>query len=116
MRPGVLVPELPTLVRCYPLHPRLRTPQTHTPYHSTVQLLKVSLEGAELAVLQGVKPKDWRRVKQAAVEVDQGLLPKVMGVLRGAAGYTNVVARPAGVPARPNLYLVWATRAAGASA
>lgn len=57
---------------------RSRPPGTHLPTASwrppprtcsTVDLLKVDVERAELAVIKGVRPADWPRIKQAAVEV-----------------------------------------------
>jgi hypothetical protein len=57
------------------LHPPAASHPTH-PNHATlaagdreVHLLKVDVERAELAVLQGVKAEDWPRIAQVAVEV-----------------------------------------------
>ena len=83
--------------------------------HSHVELLKVDVERAELAVLQGVKPDDWPRIKQAAVEVHEDVMPQVLELLKGTAGYTNVVVEPSDPIIGPGIFMVWATRGQGAS-
>ena len=54
----------------------LPDPSTHppSPPPSTVDLLKVDAECAELQVLQGVAPADWPKIGQLAMEVTRGHL------------------------------------------
>ena len=43
----------------------------HAPNNRRVSLLKVDVEGAELMVMQGIKPEDWAKIDQVALEVSR---------------------------------------------
>lgn len=49
-----------------------------------VDLLKIDVERAELAVLRGVQPEDWPRIRQVSMEVHDvdGQLQRVLDVLQ----------------------------------
>ena len=57
-----------------------------------IDLLKVDVEKSELEVLQGLKPEDWRRIRQLVVEVHdvEGRLDQVKSLLE-EHGYKLVV-------------------------
>jgi hypothetical protein len=57
-----------------------------------IDLLKVDVEGAEWAVLEGIEPGDWPRIRQLALEVHDinGRVGRMRTLLEGK-GYTVVV-------------------------
>jgi amino acid adenylation domain-containing protein/FkbM family methyltransferase len=75
-----------------------------------IDLLKVDVERAELAVLRGLSEPDWARVRQAVVEVQDvdGRLADVVDLLRGH-GMDTVVRRQDDL-AGSELYHVYARR------
>ncbi|CAN0210311.1 unnamed protein product [Discosporangium mesarthrocarpum] len=89
---------------------------------SQVNLLKVDVEGDELAVLQGVPASLWPHVHQVVVEVHDidGRLDKVTKVLKERAGFSTVCCeaqRTSGVqgyvmvvPEALNMWYVYARR------
>jgi FkbM family methyltransferase len=59
-----------------------------------VALLKMDVEGAELAILEGAADVDWRRVHRVAVEYHDFLLPnasQAVVALLGQYGFTDIV-------------------------
>jgi amino acid adenylation domain-containing protein/FkbM family methyltransferase len=78
-----------------------------------VDLLKVDVERAELAVLRGVEAADWPRVAQVVVEVQDtgGRLAEVAKLLR-EAGF-RVTAEEQGELAGSGLYYVYGSRGPG---
>ena len=75
-----------------------------------VDLLKVDCEGAELEVLQGVRPEHWPLIGQVVAEVHDldGRLDAVRGLLEGH-GFELVTEREAGFEAT-RLHNIFATR------
>lgn len=57
-----------------------------------VDLLKIDTEGAELAVLEGIRPQDWPKIRQVALEVQdvEGRLKEVQQRL-AKAGFSHIV-------------------------
>ena len=49
---------------------------------STIDLLKVDVEGSEVQVLMGIEPEDWRRIKQVVVKTTHSDLDAVVRALR----------------------------------
>lgn len=96
--------------------------ERHVPQDRDVALLKVDVEGAELAVLRGLPPQGWRRVRQVVVEVHArgadpdgpGRAPReeVEALLRTDAGFDQVawVQEDWAVAAGVDTWLVFATR------
>jgi hypothetical protein len=78
-----------------------------------VDLLKVDVERAELAVLAGIAPADWPRIRQVALEVHDagGRLAAVRALLEGA-GFGVVVSQDSALTGS-NLYNVYAARQQG---
>lgn len=78
-----------------------------------VDLLKIDVERAELAVLNGIKVEDWKRVKQTVLEVHDtppGRLQEVLDLLQGPAAFTSVVAEQSPALEGSSLWNVWAMR------
>ncbi len=74
-----------------------------------IDLLKVDTEGAELNVLRGIKDEHWPRIRQAVVEVHDGVrgLEKVVAILE-PRGFNITVEEPS--ETLSHLRLVYATR------
>lgn len=68
-----------------------------------IDLLKIDCEGAELAVLRGIRADHWPMVRQVVAEVHdrEGRLQQVLGLLRGAGLDQVVVEREPGVGDAP---------------
>jgi 31-O-methyltransferase len=90
-----------------------------------VDLLKVDVERAELAVLRGLAPEDWPSVRQVALEAHGGgkrgaesggdaALGDVRALLR-RAGFADVAAEQDAALAGTNLYNLYAVRGAAAA-
>ncbi|KAG1675404.1 hypothetical protein FOA52_012323 [Chlamydomonas sp. UWO 241] len=77
----------------------------------TIDLLKVDVERAELAVLRGVAPTDWQRIRQVVVEVHDtgGALDAVRSLL-ASAGFDAVSAQQDTPLAGTALWNVYAKR------
>jgi FkbM family methyltransferase len=62
-----------------------------------VDLVKIDAEGAEWAILQGIEPSDWPRIRQLALEVHDidGRVERMRGLLE-ERGYEVTVPAPAG--------------------
>jgi amino acid adenylation domain-containing protein/FkbM family methyltransferase len=94
-------------VRC-----RLRTISEVIREHglTRIDLLKIDVERAELAVLNGIEPDDWPKVGQLVVEVQDtdGRLDRIVGLLRGH-GFRVTVDRQEQL-AGADLYYVYASR------
>ena len=73
-----------------------------------IDLLKIDVEGAEYAVLQGIEADDWPRIGQLVVEVHalEGRLEQILALLRGH-GY-QVACEQADGLAQTSLYNVYA--------
>ncbi|MBQ0927076.1 FkbM family methyltransferase [Saccharopolyspora endophytica] len=76
-----------------------------------IDLLKVDVEGAELEVLEGLDPSDWRRVRQCVLEVQDldGRLDAVLGLL-DAHGFTATTESAPDIPDVLRQSMVYATR------
>ncbi|MEV6318060.1 FkbM family methyltransferase [Streptomyces sp. NPDC051776] len=76
-----------------------------------VDLLKIDVEGAELEVMEGLDAADWRRVRQAVVEVQDldGRLEAVRGIL-DAQGFAVTVESAANLPEVFRYSMVYARR------
>jgi 31-O-methyltransferase len=48
----------------------------------SIDLLKIDVEGSEAAVLAGIAPDDWPRIRQITLETDQGCLDQIVELLR----------------------------------
>lgn len=59
----------------------------------TIDLLKIDVERAEMAVLRGVSDEHWQRIRQVVMEVHDvdGSLDIVLRLLKTRAGFTNCV-------------------------
>jgi FkbM family methyltransferase len=77
-----------------------------------VDLLKVDVEGAELAVLRGVTHDDWSRIQRVAVEVHDvdGRLAAVRAILESAR-FARIAAEQDWPFEGTNVFMVHATRA-----
>jgi amino acid adenylation domain-containing protein/FkbM family methyltransferase len=74
-----------------------------------VDLLKINVEKSELDVLQGIKPEDWRKIKQLVMEVDvQGNLVGIEALLK-QHGFAYVVEQDIWLTETPLCY-VYAVR------
>ena len=78
---------------------------------TAIDLLKVDTEGAELSVLQGIRDEHWPLIRQAVVEVHDGVcgLEKVLAILE-SFGFSLVVDEPS--ETLSHLRMVYATRRA----
>jgi len=74
-----------------------------------IDLLKIDTEGAEHEILAGIEPSHWPRIKQAIIEVHDGLpgVESVLEVLRSHGFHTSYEKLLATVD---HLYVVYATR------
>lgn len=79
---------------------------------STLSLLKIDVERAELAVLRGVAASDWPRISQVVAEVHDasGRLAEVMRLLRFDASFRTVTSVQPPSLAGTNLWMVYAMR------
>jgi FkbM family methyltransferase len=80
-----------------------------------VALLKIDVERGELAVLRGVAPADWPRVRSVAAEVHDagGALAAVQRLLLAPpAAFDTVTAEQTEAMRGTNLYMVYASRSA----
>lgn len=78
-----------------------------------VDLLKIDVERAEVAVLRGIRAADWPRVRAVAAEVHASNLEAFVGALRGPGGFVaegSVVVREDAALRGTGLYLVTARR------
>ena len=78
--------------------------------HRPIALLKIDVERAELDVLRGVAPADWRNIRAVAAEVHDydGRLAEVLALLR-THGFDVTSEQPASLK-DSNLHMVYATR------
>ncbi|MEV6569276.1 FkbM family methyltransferase [Streptomyces kronopolitis] len=76
-----------------------------------VDLLKIDVEGAELEVMEGLDARDWQRVQQAVIEVQDldGRLDAVLAIL-DAQGFSVTVEGAAHLPEVYRYSMVYATR------
>ncbi|MFI2189939.1 FkbM family methyltransferase [Streptomyces sioyaensis] len=76
-----------------------------------VDLLKIDVEGAELEVMEGLDARDWHRVQQAVIEVQDldGRLDAVLAIL-DAQGFSVTVESAAHLPEVFRYSMVYATR------
>lgn len=74
-----------------------------------IDYLKVDTEGAEMHVLNGIRPEHWPIVKQAVIEVHEGkpALRQVLELLK-SNGFQAIVEQPC--EKRDHLNMVYATR------
>lgn len=77
-----------------------------------VDLLKIDVERAELAVLRGVALKDWPRIKQVSMEVHDsgGRLPEVLRILREDVNFDICVVEQSDMLKGSSLYNIYCTR------
>jgi len=78
-----------------------------------VDLLKVDVERAELAVLRGVHPTLWPRIQQVTMEAHDwpsGRLVEILALLRGPAAFRRVTAEQSVSLKGTTLWNIWATR------
>ncbi len=76
-----------------------------------INLLKIDCEGAELAVLQGIKPEDWQRIEQVVAEVHDidGRLEQVTQLCR-QYGLNNLKVEKDTMMGNAPLYNVFASK------
>lgn len=76
-----------------------------------IDLLKIDVEGAELEVLEGLDPSDWRRLRQCVLEVQDldGRLAAVLGLLE-SHGFTTTTEQAPDIPEVLRQSMVYATR------
>jgi len=85
---------------------------------STVDLLKIDVERAEVDALRGVEPSDWPQIQQVVMEVhdSNNALQEAMSILTGAGGFDNVVVEQDDALKGTDLYTMYCTRADSAVA
>jgi len=93
-------------------------PTMHTVTLSTVDLLKIDVERAEVDALRGVEPSDWPQIQQVVMEVhdSNNALQEAMSILTGAGGFDNVVVEQDDALKGTDLYTMYCTRADSAVA
>lgn len=79
--------------------------------HTSVDMLKVDVEGFELEVLRGLTPSDWNRVASLSIEThDVGeRMGSIAALLVAAGGFTITTRRPV-TPSPPSNVMVHAFR------
>ncbi|WP_307867705.1 amino acid adenylation domain-containing protein [Saccharothrix coeruleofusca] len=79
-----------------------------------VDLLKINAEGAELAVIRGVRPEHWQMVRQVCLEVERASSagPEIKGILANA-GFTVHEIDDWNVGSDADVTYVYGTRASG---
>ncbi len=75
-----------------------------------IDLLKMDVEGAEFAILAGLRREHWPRLRQAVVEVHGG--PGAASAMCRLLGENSLAATQEADPARPNNFMVYARRPA----
>jgi FkbM family methyltransferase len=77
----------------------------------SIDLLKIDVEGEELAVIQGIKPEDWIKVKQVVAEVHDidNRLEQFQSILENY-GFEVTIKKNALLPATLNNFNVYAVR------
>ncbi|MEG4405031.1 FkbM family methyltransferase [Microcoleus sp. MON2_D5] len=77
----------------------------------SIDLLKIDVEGEELAVLQGIEPNDWIKVKQIVAEVHDidNRLEQFQSILENY-GFEVTIEKNALLPAALNNFNVYAVR------
>lgn len=77
----------------------------------SIDLLKIDVEGEELAVIQGVEPDDWIKVGQIVAEVhdSDNRLEQFQRILQ-SYGFTVTIEKNTLLPAASNNFNVYAVR------
>jgi len=77
----------------------------------SIDLLKIDVEGEELAVIQGIEPNDWIKIKQIVAEVHDidNRLEEFQSILQNY-GFEVTIEKNALVPAGANNFNVYAVR------
>ena len=76
-----------------------------------IDFLKIDVEKAELDVLRGIEPEDWRKIRQVVVEVhDIGDNIRTITSLLGQNGLSEIAVSQAPTLAYSNIHLVAASR------
>jgi len=75
-----------------------------------VNLLKVDTERGELGVLQGVREEHWSRIEQAALEVHEENLKRVLDILRSKGKFENIHTMQTADLKNTSIFMVFAYR------